>query len=84
MKLRELLVITDIVQSYEIWCDGQVVVQETSDLQRFSESNGAPEDLVELNLESEIKKVYTRPFNWNKNRKNRACIIIDMLEWRNK
>ena len=63
MKLRELLVITDLTQPYEIFFNGTPVVSETSDLERFTQQAGAPDDDVERNLDSEIKQVYTRPYS---------------------
>lgn len=82
MKLSELLVITELGQPYEIFFNGTLVISETSDLERFSQSNGEPNDLVEKNLDSEIKKVYTRPFSWRKPNKGRAQLVIDMKNWR--
>lgn len=82
MKLRELLVITELGQPYEIFFNGVVVVPETYDLERFAQSNGEPNDLVEKNLNSEIEKIYTRPYSWRKPNKGRAQLVIDMKEWR--
>lgn len=82
MKLRELLVITDLTQPYEIFFNGTLVVSETSDLERFTQQAGAPDDDVERNLDSEIKQVYTRPYSWRKPNKGRAQLVIDMKEWR--
>lgn len=82
MKLRELLVITDLTQPYEIFFEGTLVVSETSDLERFTQSNGEPNDSVEKNLDSEIKQVYTRPYSWRKPNKGKAQLLIDMKEWR--
>ena len=63
MKLRDLLVIINATQPYEIWLNGKKVIEETTDLQRYIDSQGAPEDLVELNLDSEIRKIYTKTLN---------------------
>ena len=82
MKLRELLVITDLTQPYEIFFKGTLVVSETSDLERFTQQAGMPNDDVERNLDSKIEKVYTRPYSWRKSNKGRAQLVIDMKEWR--
>lgn len=82
MKLRELLVITELGQPYEIFFNGTLVVSETSDLERFTQQAGMPNDDVERNLNSEIEKVYTRPYSWRKSSKGRAQLVINMKEWR--
>jgi len=83
MTLRDLLVVTDLTQPYEIWFENKVVVQETSDIKRMIDFGGPSDtDLVELNLDQEIKKIYTRTFCWNKDNKHRASILIDMKNWR--
>lgn len=84
MKLRDLLVIINATQPYEIWLNGKKVIEETTDLQRYIDSQGAPEDLVELNLDSEIRKVHTRAFCWKKQNIGKAQLLIDMSEWRTK
>lgn len=85
MTLREFLVIIDLSQPYEIWFEGNTVVQETSDLRRMVDFGGPSDtDLVELNLDSEIKKIYTRTFCWNKDNEHRASILVDMKDWRTK
>ena len=84
MTLRELLVITDITQLYEIWIDGEKVVQPTTDFRRYIESYGAPEDLNEFNLDSEIKKVWGRSAWEFKNKKYCGVLVIEMKYWRTK
>lgn len=82
MKLRDLLVIINATQPYEIWINGKKVVEETTDLQRYIDSQGAPEDLVELNLDSEIRKIYTKAFCYKDSNIGKAQLLIDMLEWK--
>lgn len=84
MKLRELLVIINATQPYELWANGKQVFAETTDLQRYIDSQGELKDLVELNLDSEIRKVHTRSFCWKTQNIGKAQLMIDMLEWRTK
>lgn len=82
MTLRELLVITDITQLFEIWYDGCKVVQPTTDLKRYFESKGAPNDSVEFNLSSEVKKVWGRNAFEYKKAVYQGVLVIEMKEWR--
>lgn len=75
MTLRDLLLVTTVLQKYTIKDEqGGTLLEETSDMDQYVKHGGISNPLVELNYDAEIKQVRIRD----------NLLIIEVKTWSTK